>query len=902
MRIVCLLFLTFLFSVACTGPIGGSTSTIPRGDGQGFTGIVTYANARVRCETTNLEARFHKVVCRAVYVGPDDKEYLGITLAAGLSLSWKEVNKLEGGDAQMTCAVRDEGLTQVCDIHRLADDGVKLEFTVSLRQDTATRDEKEIVMLPLVVNTFGEVPLLRNYRNAAQSFSATSESMRGGVAGPRRGLRFTQGSGEAGGALTPLIENGYQPDEFVAVGARFGIISSMCARANSIFFSTANHIYHYDRASKMVKLHAGSGNHANKNVFTHRFRVAFNGTPYLACDKDSLIASDPGNNRILRLRDSGEVELIAGNGEYGYYFGEGPAVAAQLANPTSVTLGKDGAIYFVDAHNHLIRKIGTDRKISKVAGVTRGGCCDGDGGPALNARVGYPISIRFDNEGSLVLLGNGIRKISSAGIISTVKTGVSPVGVAFLPDNSYVFPDAATEKIHKLSPDGTLSDFAGSGSWGSWVSLQGDDVPYAQTHLSFLDWMASEILFLDDGSLLMPMTGEGRIRKFSGGKTTTLAGGNMYLVENLSNATVDASTTSIGGVSGLALGPDGKLYFSDGAASRIRRVDMANNKIEAVAGRGIPGYDGRDNIPLLDVYFYGVGALAFQPDGSLLVADTNNGRIRRISADFSKITNFAGAGPLSDGPDGTPALSSNIFPNGMAVGADGTVYFTSYAYNTIRKITPDGILGTVAGVPTGYVGAYCYLTPNCGFAGDGGPAVAAKLFKPTYVAVDSKGSVYVSDLGNQRIRKITPDGIIRTIAGTGTEGFSGDGGPATQAMIKNPGNLFVAPDGRVLFSDEGNSRIRVLTPDALGQAYTISTIVGGDNKSDCASSIKTNLDPTNNLMDQIAANLSQLCIGTPGPILLKSSCQQGSGELNTFFGQGFGGYSNIVRVTSPCPI
>jgi RHS repeat-associated protein len=262
---------------------------------------------------------------------------------------------------------------------------------------------------------------------------------------------------------------------------------------------------------------------------------------------------------------------------------------------------------------------------------------------------------------------------------------------------------------------------------------------------------------------------------------------------------------------GLASGPDGSLYIADRVAHRIRKVDP-QGIITTVAGTGVPGVSG-DGGPATQAQLTFPEAVAVGPDRSLYIAAPSSQRIRRVGPD-GIITTIAGSGVQGFGGDGGPApLAQLRNPDGVAVGPDGGVYINDRANRRIRRVGPDGIITTVAGT-----GDACVPTAPCG---DGGPATLAQLFDPRAFAVGRDGSLYIADAGLDRVRRVTPDGIIRTIAGTGVAGFSGDDGPATLARLNNPSGVAVGADDTIYITDSLNNRIRWMR---LGG--TITTFAG----------------------------------------------------------------------------
>ena len=160
--------------------------------------------------------------------------------------------------------------------------------------------------------------------------------------------------------------------------------------------------------------------------------------------------------------------------------------------------------------------------------------------------------------------------------------------------------------------------------------------------------------------------------------------------------------------------------------------------------------------------------------GNLFIADTNDNVIRKVTPG-GIISTVAGNGTQGFSGDGGPAISAQLFsPYGVAVDTAGNLFIADTVNNRIRKVTPGGIISTVAGNGTQ------------GSGGDGGPATSAQLFNPTGVAVDTAGNLFIADMANNRIRKVTPAGVISTVAGNGTQGFSGDGGPGDFSSAQLP--------------------------------------------------------------------------------------------------------------------
>jgi hypothetical protein len=274
---------------------------------------------------------------------------------------------------------------------------------------------------------------------------------------------------------------------------------------------------------------------------------------------------------------------------------------------------------------------------------------------------------------------------------------------------------------------------------------------------------------------------------------------------------------------GVALDIPGNLYIADDDNSNVSLVrkiglDGVISTVAGVTSLGV-GYSG-DGGPAVSAQLNGPYGIAVDAGGNLFIADRGNGVIRMISMSGT-ITTVAGGGlPSPPGVgDGGPATSAKLgSPEGLTVDSDGNLYIADTMNNRVRRVTPDGTITTVAG--TGLT-----LRSFGAVLGDGGLATQAVVDSPSAVVVDPDGNLYIADRGNSRIRKVSTDGIITIVAGTGVPGYSGDGGPATSAMLYYPWGLGIDGSGTIYISDTYNSRIRIITPDG-----NINTIAGNGNQ------------------------------------------------------------------------
>ena len=290
-----------------------------------------------------------------------------------------------------------------------------------------------------------------------------------------------------------------------------------------------------------------------------------------------------------------------------------------------------------------------------------------------------------------------------------------------------------------------------------------------------------------------------RIRKVdAAGTITTVAGSGMT---GYNGDSIPATTAMLDRPIGLLVDHQGNIYFSDAFSHRVRKVDTAG-VITTVAGNGNTVYNG-DNIPAVSAAINDPHFLAVDDSGNLFIAEYDGHRLRKVNAS-GIITTIAGTGIGGYSGDGGQATAASInMPFGIVVDS-GSIIFSDAQEDVVRKVDASGIITTIAGSPLATA------------LGDGGPATAAMLNGPTGLALDAVGNLYIADGSLYRVRRVDRyTHIITTIAGNGVLGFSGDGGPAINAQVTQPGGMAFDTSGNMYIADFGNYRIRFINNAAL---------------------------------------------------------------------------------------
>lgn len=595
---------------------------------------------------------------------------------------------------------------------------------------------------------------------------------------------------------------GYSGDGGPATGARLGErVEGLAVDTEGYVYisDTENHrIRRVDPSGKIATI-AGTGAWGTQGDGGPATRAGLTAVHGLATDAaGNLYVADTWDDSIRKIDASGTITTVAGTGEEGRGGDGGPAVEARLDKPRGVAVDSAGDLYIADSDNHRVRRVDSSGTITTVAGTGERGY-SGDGGPATAAALAEPYAVAVDAVGNIYIAdsGNGsVRKVGLDGTISTVAGGSPhvlaevgpdigfPRALAIGPSRELYIADAYGDSILRLDEEGAVATFVGHGKPALY--RPGGAAVDSHGNVFVADRSRHRILRVDPAGIATTVAGSGELGDSGDGGPAT-----------------DAAFSFPGDV---ALGDDGAIYIADTYNDRIRKVDSGGT-VTTVAGTGEEGFGG-DGGPATRAKFDSPVAVAIGSDGAVYVADRGNRRIRRIDA-TGVVTTMAGNGEARDAIPGIPATQSPLRSlSDVAVDSQGRVYIPGERSNRVWRVGLDGLLTVAAG--TGEVGAF----------GDGGPATSARLWHPASVAVSNSDTLYIADSGNHRIRKVSPDGIITTIAGSGVEGFNGDGTPATMFALHRPRGVAAVSDESVIAIDNGNNRIRVLASEAPRPAIT----------------------------------------------------------------------------------
>ena len=654
------------------------------------------------------------------------------------------------------------------------------------------------------------------------------------------------------GTVTVVAGNGtagFSGDGGAAIAAQLnGPTDVFVDNSGNIFIADANNnrIREVFAASGIIQTVAGSGaatpyspdgTSATATNLANPIGVAVNGSGNI------FIAESNG----CRVREvvAGNIKTVAGTpgsgtpgtvgtstpptGNCGYSGDGGSAVSAQLNFPSAVVLDTLGNLYIADQANVCVREVTTNGVIMDVAGTCTVVGSGGDGGAPTSALFERPVRLFVDSGGDIFIsdiaanrirevitaketiqtvAGNGTAGFAGDGGPATQAELNEPSGVWVDGSGNIFLTDVLNNRVREVvASTGDIQTIAGN---GGTVGPGGDGDPATSATLNYPAGVAvdgSGNIFISDGD-------NNRIRKVvaATGDIQTVAGTG---VQGSGGNSGPATSAELNGPYGVFVDGSGNIFIADANNNEIREVVAATGNIQTVAGSGPSntGYGG----PALNALLNRPIGVFVDSSGNIFIADGFNNRIREVVAATGNIQTVAGNGAGGFSGDGGPAVNAGLSSRGgIFLDSSGNIFIADTLNNRVREVVAaTGNIQTVAGNGTG------------GFSGDGGLATSAELDGPTAVFVDRSGYIFITDFYNQRIREvIAATGNIQAVAGNGTGGFSGDGGPPTSAELDSPLSLFGDQLSNLFIADTGNNRIRKITGLVTSSPANISASGG----------------------------------------------------------------------------
>ena len=620
--------------------------------------------------------------------------------------------------------------------------------------------------------------------------------------------------------------SGYSGDGGPATDARLNYPKGLFAdQSGNVFIAdTLNHCIRKVDPDGIITTVAGTGSSGYSGDGGLAINGSLNEPHGVAVDGLGNIYIADSKNHCIRMVDftTKNIDKVAGTCGSSGYSGDGDALNAQLDEPSGIYLDASANLFIADTINCMVRKVDASTKmLTTVAGAESAGnpSCSysGDGGQATLAELDKPRAVYVDKNGNIYIADEDNHRIRKVDIATGIITSVAGDGVAayggdggpaidasiqnpksvWVDENhNILIADTENHRIRKVSgPSEDIYTVAGNGV----PDYAGDDGPAIDGSLKkphgvcIYESPAPAYLYISDPSnyqMRKVDLKEGFLTKAAGTIWSGYNGDNIL-----------ATLARLNYPFGVHVDASGNLYIADTYNHRIRKVNAKTGIITTVAGTGSKGFSG-DGGPATSARLRYPFSVYVDSAGNIYIVDTFNYRIRKVDAQTQIITTVAGDGDAKFRGDGGLAIDASIMKSyDVAVDKEGNIFIADTHSHCIRKVdATTRIIDTVVGQGT-----------KAGFSGDGGLATEALLNTPTGVYVDASGNIFVTDTKNDVVRKVDAiTQIINTVAGNGTPGFSGDGGPATQAQLNYPEGVWVDSAGNMFIVDTNNCRIRMV--------------------------------------------------------------------------------------------
>ena len=569
----------------------------------------------------------------------------------------------------------------------------------------------------------------------------------------------------------------------------------------------------------------------------------------LADGSGNLYIADAGDHRVRKVASNGVIETLAGTGIRGFSGDGGPAAQAQLNSPYGLALDWQGNLYIADLGNARVRRVGSDGTITTIAGggqLPPGGA--NEGSPAVMLAFSAPRNLALDVSGNLYISdfgGQRVYRMAVDGSVTTVAgTGVAgasgdngaavlaqlnaPAGLAFDSHGALYIADSGNHLVRKVA-HGLISSFAravtptgltfdGAGTLYVADISSGDIavIPAAGSPSNFAV-AAVDVWFASGAGVYASVGNHAVLAGPKGAGITVAGGGNM--ADGDGGPATDARLNHPAGV---AIDTAGNVYIADRDNNRIRRVG-SDGTITTAAGTGAIGNSGDGGLAV-EAQLSGPESVTVDGAGNMYIADTGNQRVRKVTPDGKiaaatslglltpvyaiadssgklYIADAAAGKILTAGSNGVPAtlVTGLSSPRGLALDSQGNLYYTEAGAARVSVRSPAGVVTSVG---------------------------AGSWNIPRGVAVDVSGNVYVADTGLQQVLEFGSNGVLTVAAGTGSAGFSGDGGSAAAAQLGFPWDVAVSASGMAAVADLDNNRVRELMPPPAMQTSPGAPVPG----------------------------------------------------------------------------